>query len=77
MQWTGDNIRELWNFTGSRDVYGPSRDDPDHLVIHTIEGDMKASIGAWIVRGMVGEIYPVRADIFAASYELAHPVVAR
>ncbi|MFA5344550.1 MAG: hypothetical protein WC381_11405 [Kiritimatiellia bacterium] len=39
------------------------------LVITTLEGDMRANIGDWIVRGLKGEFYPVRDDIFRQTYE--------
>jgi ribosomal protein S12 methylthiotransferase accessory factor YcaO len=39
------------------------------LLIHTLEGVMRASPGDWIVRGIKGEIYPVKPDIFQATYE--------
>lgn len=41
----------------------------DVLHIETLEGTMKASIGDWIIRGVKGEIYPCKPDIFEASYE--------
>jgi len=37
--------------------------------IHTLEGDMRADIGDWIIRGVKGEFYPCKPDIFAATYE--------
>lgn len=37
--------------------------------IETLEGTMKAEIGDWIVIGIQGERYPVKPDIFAATYE--------
>ena len=39
------------------------------LVIPTLEGDHEASPGDWIIRGVKGEIYPCKPDIFAATYE--------
>ena len=44
---------------------------PDYATISTLEGLMRAEKGDWIVRGIKGEIYPVKPDIFAATYELA------
>lgn len=43
----------------------------DELVIPTTEGDMKASGGDWIIKGVKGEFYPCKPDIFAATYEPA------
>jgi hypothetical protein len=40
-----------------------------HLVIHTLEGDMRADPGDYIIRGVQGEFYPCKPDIFAATYE--------
>jgi hypothetical protein len=39
------------------------------LLIKTLEGVMRASPGDWIVQGVQGEFYPVKPDIFAATYE--------
>ncbi len=41
------------------------------LVISTLEGEMVASPGDWIIRGVKGEFYPCKPDIFAATYEVA------
>lgn len=37
--------------------------------IHTLEGVMKIAAGDWIIRGVKGEFYPCKPDIFAATYE--------
>ena len=39
------------------------------IVISTLEGDMTASAGDWIIRGVQGEFYPCRSDIFEMTYE--------
>lgn len=39
------------------------------ITIPTLEGDMKAAPGDWIVRGVKGEFYPCKPDIFAATYD--------
>ncbi|HYC64020.1 MAG TPA: hypothetical protein VEC14_04745 [Reyranellaceae bacterium] len=41
----------------------------DKLEITTLEGVMVASHGDWIIRGVKGELYPCKPDIFAATYE--------
>ncbi|MDE1829563.1 MAG: hypothetical protein KGI25_04505 [Thaumarchaeota archaeon] len=41
----------------------------EHIIIHTLEGDMRADKGDYIIRGINGEIYPCKADIFQASYD--------
>lgn len=39
------------------------------LTISTLEGDMVASLGDWIIRGVQGEVYPCKPDIFEQTYE--------
>ena len=39
------------------------------LIIKTLEGDMKASVGDWIITGINGEQYPCKPDIFKKTYE--------
>lgn len=39
------------------------------MVIRTLEGDMAVSAGDWIIRGVAGEFYPCKPDIFEQTYE--------
>lgn len=39
------------------------------LVIETLEGQMKANEGDFIIKGVKGEFYPCKPDIFEATYE--------
>jgi hypothetical protein len=41
----------------------------EYLIIHTLEGDMRADFGDFIIRGIKGELYPCKPDIFEATYE--------
>jgi len=41
------------------------------LRISTLEGVMTATAGDWIIKGVKGELYPCKPDIFAATYEPA------
>jgi hypothetical protein len=41
------------------------------LIIPTLEGTMRAEVGDWIIKGVKGELYPCKPDIFAATYEPA------
>lgn len=43
----------------------------DTLYIGTLEGEMRVSPGDWIIKGVKGELYPCKPDIFAATYEAA------
>ena len=38
-------------------------------LISTLEGVMKCNPGDWIIRGVKGELYPCKSDIFEATYE--------
>lgn len=49
-------------------------DDTDICIsIDTLEGTMQANPGDWILRGVRGEFYPCKPEIFAATYERAQP----
>lgn len=39
------------------------------VAIPTLEGEMTAQVGDWIIRGVAGEFYPCKPEIFAATYE--------
>lgn len=41
------------------------------MLIRTLEGTMAANPGDWIIRGVKGEFYPCKPDIFEATYEAA------
>jgi hypothetical protein len=74
-------VIEAWQFTG--DVGAPDmmaldlgcgRDDErncDVMVIPTLEGVLTAHPGDWIIRGVKGELYPCKPDIFEATYDPA------
>ena len=42
----------------------------EYMLIRTLEGDMKAERADMLIRGLQGEFYPCKPDIFAATYEL-------
>lgn len=64
IQWIGNNLSEIDNFIG-RTVDNKETT----LVIHTLEGDMEASIGDYIIKGVNGEFYHCKPDIFDKTYE--------
>ncbi|WP_217649208.1 hypothetical protein [Yersinia ruckeri] len=64
-KWTGDGADILeWMGRG-----GDWNQDTAELKIHTLEGVMTASKGDWIIKGVKGEFYPCKPDIFAATYD--------
>lgn len=63
-----------WMHAGWTDKRQPmfkpgNRDEPNVMRIPTLEGDMTAQPGDWIIKGVKGEFYPCKPDIFAATYE--------
>ena len=71
IQFTG-NHEEIGNWIDQwhNECDGPGMWDSDGaLIIATLEGDMKANNGDWIIRGVKGEFYPCKPDIFEATYE--------
>ena len=59
-----------WAFDGL-DTGVLTFDSQDDLYVNTLEGKMLVSIGDYIIKGIQGELYPCKSDIFEASYELA------
>jgi hypothetical protein len=55
---------------GSRKVtVNTHADGKREMFIDTLEGIMEAQIGDWIIRGIAGEVYPCKPDIFYQTYE--------
>lgn len=59
--WLSEAIKKgrVW-FSGGKIPY---------FTIDTLEGEMRADYGDWIIRGVKGEIYPCKDDIFRMTYE--------
>ncbi len=55
---------------------GQHDDGRVYVSIRTLEGTMRADEGDWIIRGVQGELYPCKPDIFAATYEPVTPCQA-
>lgn len=68
VQWTGENIEEIRKFTGLDLLQVP---DYGGIYIHTLEGTHRAEVGDYIIRGVRGEFYPCKPDIFRETYEEA------
>jgi len=76
VQWTGDNLEEVVTFCAGDATYELTARGGGELVIATLEDgqDMTArhiaSRGDYIIKGVCGEHYPCKPDIFAATYEM-------
>lgn len=77
VQWTGLNLEEVKNFADESLIYAiidsawkAGKDRPRVVMkIKTLEGDMKVSEGDYIVKGLKGEFYPCKPDVFEMKYE--------
>ena len=67
IQWTGGNYEEIVRQFNTLNVHR----SVSLLLIETLEGNMTAMVGDWIIRGVRGEVYPCKPDIFAETYEVA------
>ncbi len=65
IQWTGEDRQAVKDFVPEAGFGFVG----DELTITTLEGQMHASPGDWIIRGVKGEFYPCKPDIFEATYE--------
>ena len=76
-QFTNENKGDLLNWINEHKdddtayELGRGIDYENALIIPTLEGDHRADIGDWIIKGVFGEFYPCKPDIFAATYEAA------
>lgn len=67
IQWNGDNFDDV-ALLGDY-IFGPYGQEDAHLEIQTLEGRMKCNQGDWVIRGVKGECYPCKDDIFRATYD--------
>lgn len=59
------------NANGGEAVATQRHSGPAFLEIHTLEGVMRADVFDWVIRGVQGEFYPCKPEIFEATYEVA------
>ena len=73
VQWKA--TKESWDeIMAMGDIsWKPGEMGGETFYITTLEGDMKVSKDDWVIKGVAGEFYPCKPDIFEATYE---PVVA-
>ena len=74
VQWDGLNIAEIAEFMhrGTENPIRVSYKKPESPIIkiETLEGIMEASVGDFIIRGINGEFYPCKPDIFDKTYDM-------
>lgn len=64
VQWNGDNTEEILSFCGNNCIVKDT-----YLIIQTLEGNHMANIGDFIIKGIKGEFYPCKSDIFEKTYD--------
>ena len=71
MQWHGNEMHDNQEVLGWLNEHSVQYrvSSMNEVVLPTLEGDMTASRGDWIIRGVAGEFYPCKPDIFDATYE--------
>ena len=72
LKWTGANADEVQAFLAQGPYSAAGYVKGRYVDIGTLEGLMVASPGDWIIKGVKGEFYPCKPDIFAATYEAAY-----
>jgi hypothetical protein len=70
IQWVSDNIEQVYEMLGVGDnlIINTDEDVVKHF-INTLEGKMEMSWGDYIIKGVKGEFYPCKPDIFELTYE--------
>lgn len=72
VQWLGNNLKEVEEITKysptNRSIL-PHPHNNDCLLIVTLEGEMRADKNDYIIKGVKGEFYPCKPDIFEQTYE--------
>lgn len=69
--WDGCNISELRQFLSDGIFFFDEKRVKGGLIVKTLEGENSASIGDYIVKGVDGEFYPCKPDVFEKTYEPA------
>ena len=70
IQYDGANITEIETFVGVKLPTIMTSDLGAQLVISTLEGDMKVTKGDYVIKGINGEFYPCKPDIFKSTYNV-------
>lgn len=68
IQWNGNNADEILDFVSSSNRVVDKINNT--FMIKTLEGMMTANIGDYIIKGIKGEFYPCKPDIFECTYIL-------
>lgn len=84
IQWTGDNLAEVLEFTGRHPKFDQwfssfeeyaefVKNDRNVFKIVSEHGNLEANVGDWVMRGVKGEHYPCADDVFQQTYVTVNP----
>lgn len=65
VHWLGNNVTTIMAFAGDKVTINPDRT----LTVHTLQGDVTGVVGDYIIKGIKGEFYPCKHDIFKETYD--------
>lgn len=67
-----DGSEQAWNDIRDMGCHDSFQTPEQHFNfwIHTLEGDMLCRKGEWVIKGVNGEFYPCKPDIFEKTYEI-------
>ena len=74
IQYDGANITEVETFVGGKLPTVMNSNKDTQLVVSTLEGDMKISKKDYVIKGVNGEFYPCKPDIFEKTYDVVENV---
>ena len=69
VQFTDETKDQVFNFVRCNKIASYDSHGNPILVIQTLEGDMVTNFGDWVIKGIAGEFYPCKNDIFIKSYQ--------
>ena len=69
LDWINSSSTQRYSFLGELYVDVLTRSVLQPLLIRNLEGDHEATIGDWIIKGVKGEFYPCKPDIFEMTYQ--------
>ena len=71
IEFTGGNWADCCQFMSEEPLFFPQEVRfEEEMVIETLEGDMTAQVNDYIIKGVQGEYYPCKPDIFKETYDI-------
>ena len=68
-QFTEETKNQVFNWVTGNKYSSFDGEGKPTLIIETLEGNHTADVGDWVIKGVKGEFYPCKPEIFALTYE--------